>query len=217
MKRLFTAALFAAALLWPGLAAAQTVGVAVRGGTLGVGGDLSVELNRFLGLRGGLGTFPVQPEGDIEEVNYKIKPPSSMLSAGVDLYPLGGNFRLSGGLLFKHDVRLDATANTNFTFNDVEYTPQQAGTVRGDITWSSTSPFASFGWAGRGKGFGLTFDLGAVFMGEPDILLSAHGGSLSSDAAFLRNLRAAQDSAQTNAGKYLKVLPIVQLGIRIGL
>ena len=215
MKRHFMAAAFAVGLVLPGLVAAQSVGVAARGGTLGLGGELNVDLNKRIGFRGGVGAIPVKPSGDVQDVKYKVKPPT-LVNVGLDLYPTGGAFRLSGGLLFKHDVTMDAQAANSFTFNDVTYTPAQAGTVHGDVAWGSTSPYASFGFAGRGKGFGLTFDLGAVFMGEPTITLTSTGGSLSNNATFRQNLLAAQDSAQHDAGKYLKVLPILSIAIRYG-
>lgn len=216
MKRRFVAAAFAAGLLLPGVIAAQSVGLAARGGTLGVGGEVNVDFNKWVGLRGGVGAILIEPSGDVQDVKYTIKPPT-LVNLGLDLYPTGGAFRLSGGLLFKHDVSLDAQAANSFTFNDVTYTPAQAGTVHGDVVWGSTSPYASFGFAHRHKGFGLTFDLGAVFMGEPTITLTSTGGTLSNNAVFRQNLLAAQDSAQHDAGKYLKILPVLSIGLKFGL
>lgn len=215
MKRLFMAAALAAGLLLPSLATAQKVGLAARGGTFGVGGEVSVDVSRFLGVRGGLGFIPITPEGDVEDVTYKVNPPK-LANVGFDVYPTGGHFRLSTGLLFKHDVGMDAKANQNFEFDGKTYTPAQAGTVHADVTWNATSPYGSFGFAARGKGFGLSFDLGAVFMGEPNITFTSSGGTLSNDASFKQSLFNEQAKAQHDAGKYLKVLPIVSLALRVG-
>lgn len=217
MKRVFMAAAFAAGLLLPSPAAAQSVGLAARGGSLGLGGEVNLDLNRWIGVRGGVGAIPVKPSGDIGDVKYDITPPSSLKNAGVDVYPLGGHFRVSGGLLFRHDVALDGEAAGSFEFNGVTYTVPQAGSVHGDLTWSSTSPYASFGFASRGKGLGLSLDFGAVFMGEPTLQLTARGGSMVNDPTFQSNLRAEQQKAQDDAGKYLRVLPIVSLGLRYGI
>ncbi len=215
MKRVMMATVVATGLLLPTLAGAQSVGLAARAGTLGLGGELSVDVSRRLGFRGGLGAIPFQPSGIMQNVKYEIHPPA-LVNLGVDLYPTAGKFRVSGGLLFKHDVSLDAEAASSFEFNGQIYTPAQVGTVHGDVSWSSASPYASFGFAGRGR-LGLAFDLGAVFMGEPTVRLTSTGGSLSNTAVFQQDLRAAQDSAQHDAGKYLKILPVMQLGIRIGI
>ena len=216
MKRLFVAALVAGLVL-PVAARAQRVGLAGRAGMFGLGGEASVDFNRFIGLRGGIGAVPVEVTGDVDQVSYTIKPPSTMNNIGVDLYPLGGHWRLSWGFLFKHDISMDASPTDSIEFNDHKYSPQQAGTVSGSIAWKSLSPYATMGWSGRGKGFGMFFDFGASFMGEPEITLTSKGGTLSSDPTFRTNLLAAQDSAQRSAGKYMKILPIISLGIRIGI
>ncbi len=216
MKRLCVAAL-AVGLLLPGVAGAQKLGLAGRAGVLGLGGEVSYNLNRFFGVRGGVGAIPVQVTGDVDKVSYTIKPPSTMQNVGVDVYPLGGKWRLSGGLLFKHDITMDAAATDSIEFNSHKYSPQQAGTVTGAIAWKSMSPYATMGWSGRGKGFGMFFDFGASFMGEPAITLSSTGGTFSNDPSFRSNLLAAQDSAQQKAGKYMKILPILSLGFRIGI
>lgn len=217
MKRLFMAAALAAGLMAPTLAPAQSVGLAARGGTFGLGGEVNLDVSRWVGFRAGLGAVPIQPEGEMDNVNYKIKPPSTLKNIGIDLYPTGSGFRLSGGLLFKHDVTMDATSSTSYEFDGQTYSGAQVGTVNGLVAWKSTSPYASFGMVSRGKGLGLSMDLGAVFMGEPTFTLTSKGGSLSGDATFQQHLRAAEQDAQTDAGKYLKILPIVSIGIRYGL
>ena len=58
MKRLFVAALVAGLVL-PVAARAQRVGLAGRAGMFGLGGEASVDFNRFIGLRGGIGAVPV--------------------------------------------------------------------------------------------------------------------------------------------------------------
>lgn len=216
MKRLFVAALIGGLLL-PVAAGAQRVGLAARAGVFGVGGEGSVDLNRFLGVRGGIGAIPVQPSGNVDQVNYTIKPPSTLQNIGVDVYPLGGAWRLSGGLVFKHDVNLEATASGTYEFNNQTYQASDVGTVTGLISWNSTAPYATMGWSGRGKGFGMFFDFGAAFLGEPRFTLDAKDGPLSNDPIFRSNLVAAQDSAQKDAGKYMKYLPILSLGFRIGI
>ncbi len=216
MKRLWVAALLAVLAL-PVAAGAQKLGLAARAGIFGLGGEASYSFNRFVAVRGGIGAIPFQPSGNIKDVNYTIKPPSTLQNVGMDLYPLGGHWRLSGGLLFKHDITLDATGTGTYEFNHQTYEASQVGTVTGLIGWSSTAPYATMGWSARGKGFGMFFDFGAAFLGDPKFTLDAAGGPLSNDPVFRSNLVAAQDSAQKDAGKYMKILPVVSLGFRIGI
>ncbi len=216
MKRVVVAALLAALAL-PVAARAQKIGLAARAGMLGLGGEASYNFNRFLGVRAGIGAVPFQPSGNIKNVNYTIKPPSTLQNIGVDVYPLGGRWRLSGGFMFKHDISLDASPSDSIEFNHQKYSPQQAGTVTGLISWSSVAPCLTTGWSSKGKGFGMFFDFGAAFLGEPSFTFNSTGGTLSNDPSFRANLVAAQDSARQDAGKYMKILPVLSFGFRIGI
>ncbi len=215
MKRLLSAAALVVGLLVPALVQAQSIGVAARGGTLGVGGELELNLSHWIGVRGGMGTIPVKPSANFGDVKYTIKPPSPLKNIGIDLYPGGSQFRLSGGLLFKHDIGLDAEPTGSYDINGTTYTGAQVGTLTAAFTYKSTAPYATFGFASRGH-FGLTLDIGGAFMGEPTVSLNATG-PISTDPTFQQNKQAEQDKVQTDAGKYMKILPILSVGIRIGL
>ncbi len=130
MTRILSAAVLAAGLLLPAAGAAQHIGITGRAGSLGLGGEVNLDLNRRLGVRGGIGSIPVQPTATVEEIKYTIKPPSTLSNVGVDLYPLGGSFRLSGGFMFKHDIGLDAEPSGTYEFNGTSYDATQVGTVK---------------------------------------------------------------------------------------
>ncbi len=215
MKRLLSAAALVAGLLVPALAQAQSIGIAARGGTLGLGGEAELNLNRRLGIRGGIGSVPVQPSAEFDNVRYTIKPPSTLANIGLDLYPAGGGFRLSGGFMFQHDVALDAEPTDNFDIDGTTYTRDQVGTLTAAFDYTSTAPYGTIGFASRGR-IGMTFDIGAAVMGEPNVRLSATGGSMSGNLTFQEHLQNARDQIQQDAGKYMKVLPILSLGIRVG-
>ncbi len=216
MKRVLSAAALVAGLLVPALVQAQSVGIAARGGTLGLGGEVSLDLNRWIGVRGGIGSIPVQPSATFSDIKYTIKPPSTLKNIGIDFYPGGSQFRLSGGLMFKHDIGLDAEPTSgSYDVNGQTYDASQVGSLTAAFAYNSTAPYATLGFASRGH-FGLTFDIGAAFMGEPTVSLTANG-PIASDMTFQQNLRDEQDKIQRDAGKYMKILPILSLGIRVGI
>lgn len=216
MKRTLVAAVLVAAVLLPAAGSAQSFGLAGRAGSLGVGGELNLDLNRFIGVRGGVGSIPVQPTGTFGDVEYTVKPPSTLQNVGVDLYPLGGNFRLSGGLLFKHDIALEGVSNATYEINGMSYSAAEAGTLTASFTYNSTAPYATFGFSGRGRGFGLSLDFGAAFLGQPTVALTA-SGSMRNNATFQQNLRQEESDMRDKANQYMKVLPIVSLGLRFGI
>ncbi len=216
MKRLLSAAALVAGLLLPAWAHAQSIGIAARGGTLGLGGELELNLNRHLGVRGGIGSVPVKPTANFDNVKYTIEPPSTLKNVGIDLYPAGGGFWLSGGFLFQHDVALSAEPAGNYEIDGTTYTPDQVGKLTATFDYTSTAPYATIGFASRGR-IGLTFDIGAAMMGEPTVRLVSTGGSLSGDVNFQERVQNAEGEIQTDAGKYMKILPILSLGIRVGI
>jgi len=198
-------------------AAAQSVGLAGRAGMFGLGGEVNVDFGRHLGLRGGVGAVPLNVTGTLSNVDFEMQPPSALGNIGADVYPFGGHFRLSGGLLFKHDISMSATVKSTIDINSHTYTAAQAGTISGTMAWSSTAPYGTLGWSGRGKGFGAFFDMGAAFLGEPTLTLTSNGAAYQSSAQFRSDLAAEQAKDQNDAARYLKVLPLISFGIRWGI
>lgn len=209
-------ALAASAALSVG-AAAQSVGLAGRAGMFGVGGEANVDFGRHFGVRGGLGAVPLNVIGTLSNVDFEIQPPSPLSNVGADVYPFGGHFRLSGGVLFRHDISMSARITGTVDINGTSYTGAQAGTISGKMAWSSTAPYTTLGWSGRGKGFGVSFDIGAAFLGAPTLTLTSNGPAYQSNAQFRSDLAAEQQKDQQDAARYLKVLPLLSFGIRWGI
>lgn len=195
---------------------AQSVGLAARAGMFGLGGEASVDFGHHFGLRGGLGAVPLNVDGTLSNVDFKIEPPSPLTNVGADVYPFGGHFRLSGGLLFKHDVTMSAKVTSTIEINGRSYTAAQAGTISGKLAWGSTTPYTTLGFSGRGKGFGMFFDVGTAFLGTPTMTLTSSGPAAQSNAQFRSDLAAEQQKDQTDAAK-LKLLPLLSIGMRWGI
>jgi hypothetical protein len=212
----FLLALAASAAL-PVAAAAQSVGLAGRAGMFGLGGEGNIDFGRHFGLRGGLGAVPLNVIGTFSDVDFQIQPPSPLGNVGADIYPFGGHFRLSGGLLFSHDISMTAKVTGTVKINGNSYTGAQAGTISGKLAWSSTAPYATLGFSGRGKGFGLSFDIGTAFLGAPTLTLTSNGPANQGNAQFRADLAAEQKKDQEDAGKYLKLLPLLSFGVRWGI
>ena len=201
----------------PAAAAAQSVGLAGRAGMFGLGGEASVDFGRHLGLRGGLGAVPVKVIGTLSDVDFEIQPPSPLTNIGADIYPFGGHFRVSGGLLFKHDISMSARVTGIVDINGHSYTGAQAGTIAGKLAWRSTAPYTTLGFSGRGKGFGVSFDIGTAFLGKPGLTLTSNGPAYQTNAQFRADLAAEQQKDQEDASKFLKLLPLLSFGIRWGI
>lgn len=214
-RHLITAAF---ALAVPAVASAQSFGVAARAGTLGFGGEAAYQISDNFAVRAGVGTYPFSITGELTDARYEITPPSSLLNAGVDFYPGWLDFRIGAGMLMIGDeTQFDAqyTGGT-VVIDGQEYTDEEAGTVRGELDHGAAAPYANIG-LGRhtGGGIGIFADFGAAFLGEQNVTLTATGPA-AQNAEFQDRLDAEREDIETEVRKYVKVLPIISVGIRFG-
>ena len=202
----------------PQALAPQGLAVGLRVGTLGLGGELAYGLNEKIVLRGGLGAFPVDYDGEFDGVEYKVTPPSMMANLGIDLYPTGGSFRLMAGLLFRDG---DFTAGTgsladyegSIEIGDGVY--DQDGFLNGIITSNSTAPFVGLGFGRHtASGLGLFMDFGLAFTGDPDVTLSA-SGPIALVPGIDEDLEKEARAIEEDADAYLKYWPILSIGVRL--
>lgn len=201
--------------LAPGAASAQ-LSIAPRVGTLGVGVDVGLGLAPVAVLRGGIGFIPLEPRGTFDEVEYDVSVPGAV-TLGLDLHPGGGGFRLSGGIMMQtDDLRIEGTPSRAVEIGDQTYTPEEVGTLRGDVTGADVAPFVTLGFGKHGTpGVGLFLDLGVAFFGDPTVDLSADG-SRAGDPSFQESLRLEEERIQDDMNVYGRFYPIVNLGLRIG-
>jgi hypothetical protein len=202
-----------AALILVAPAAAQ-FGIGARFGTTGVGAEATFGLTSRLGLRASLTAIPLEPELTLSDITYQIEPPSPIFALGADFNL--GFFRLFGGLLMGAD---ELTANGVYT-NTVTIGDQTyvgSGTITARIESASVAPYGGIGF-GRtiGRGVGLTLDLGAALLGEPTVRLSATG-PVTSQPDYEANRQREQQRIQDDVDKYVKVYPMISLGLRIGI
>jgi len=198
-------------------AAAQGFGFGFRAGTLGLGAEAALGLGERAVVRAGIGWNPYDPDIALSEIDVTADLPT-WYNVGLDLY-VNGALRFGGGVLFKPD---DPTLSAVFT-QDQEiggqtFTPQQIGTLVGVIDSRDQVPYVLFGFGRHtAPGVGLFVDFGLAFLGQPDFLLDAEGGSLNSDSGPLRDaLDAEAQDFEDDAGAYLRFWPIINLGLRIG-
>lgn len=217
------AVLVLAALLLPAAASAQGVGVAGRVGTLGLGGEVAVGVGSMLQVRGGAGWFPVDFEDEYSDLEYSIEPTSPLTNVGVDLFPFGSGFRIGGGLLFiSDDTRLQGIYTGEVDVGGGTYDGSLVGTLRAGVDHGGTAPYAVIGFGrGTGSGFGFFLDLGAAFLNDAKVDLTADG-PLAQDQGqagqtFRANLEIERQEAEDDLNEYHRFLPIVSVGFRIGI
>lgn len=207
------------ALLVPGALQAQ-FGIGARASTLGIGVELSYRANRLLGVRAGGNYLQFSRDATVENIDYHLTPHFESGSAILDLYPMGGSFHLSGGLLLNHNKgTMLARLNQNIQIGGTTYTPSEIGSLTGTVDFKKAAPYFGIGFAGRGR-IAILFDLGVGLTGTPRVSLVGQT-PLTGSAKAQFDADVAQEEAQIRSaidGKsYLKYHPVLSLGFKIGL
>ncbi|MBR9990671.1 MAG: hypothetical protein KFH98_13005 [Gemmatimonadetes bacterium] len=223
MLRKFLIAACAVVIL-PGDMSAQSIGigVAARSGSLGFGGEVAVNVTRFLGVRGGIGVMPFSYTGDVEAVNYRVESASPLSNIGVDFYPGFFDVRLGGGLmLLNNPTTFDARYQGVVVINNVEYSDEQVGELTGDLDHGGAAPYLVLGLGRQtNRGLGIFLDVGAAFLEEQRFSYSVTGAmsdpSTPGYDQFHQDLAAEAREIEDRVNKYVKIYPILSAGIKYG-
>jgi hypothetical protein len=149
-------------------------------GTQGFGVELTRGLARRWNVRFVVNlptTFSYQKSAS--DTDYQIDLALGGVQATVDWHPLAGGFHLTGGLYrTRHRFTLLDTGGDSLEIGGDVYSRDEAGRLTGDGRVRQWAPYAGLGWGnalGRGKRWGVVFDLGFALQGRPRISLTASG------------------------------------------
>jgi hypothetical protein len=189
------------------------VGVTLKVGTLGFGGEATLGVNDYLGVRLGGNFFSYSDsqsdedgeiQGDLELLTY---------SALLDIHPFGGGFRVSGGgMLNKNEIQLRANLDRTVEIDDQEFSLSD---FKGEVTFEEMAPYLGIGYGnavGADGRWHFSCDFGVMFQGEPKVSASATASNPAIqpivDEALDREVADLQDDA--NAFKYY---PVISAGV----
>lgn len=219
MKTLFAftaAALFAV----PALAGAQEAAdssdltVSVSGGTLGIGPEVGFRVMPVFGIRANATFLGFSHSVDVNDINYNGDAKLRSYGATADLYPFKNKFRMSAGFRIDHNkIDLVATPTRSVSIGSRVYTPEQIGTIEGDIRAKKFAPTFTLGVAkNRGRGLAWSLDAGVMLHGRPQTYDLVTTGELATNPLFQADLARERTEIEDKVDNY-KVYPIVQLAI----
>lgn len=189
--------------------------IAAKGGTLGLGGDLTTNLIPQVNLRAGVQWLDLGLSASFGDVDYDVDVGFLNPLVLIDWYPFKGSFRVSGGVLFNSsDIRLQARPSEAVEIGGATYTPAELGSLRGEAEWRSAAPYVGIGWGnalGKGGRWGFVTDLGVAFTGSPNIDLSATG-PISADPTFRARLAEEERDIQDELDAF-KFYPVLSLSL----
>jgi hypothetical protein len=196
---------------WPG------IGVGIKIGTLGLGADVTLPvIPKWLNLRASGNYLKYSYDGTADDIDYTFTLDFKDLMLLGDWHVFGNNFRLSAGAVWagSSEVRLNGTPSDNVTIGDTEYTPEQVGTLNGELAFESVAPYVGIGF-GNAIGpyeqtWSFVFDLGVIFQTFEATLSS--DGPLANDPTFQANLKTEEDDLQDSMNQF-KIYPVLQFGV----
>jgi len=219
--KLIGKAVLLASLCGPLLAQAD-IGVYAKGGTLGLGGGVGVDVIDNVTARLGYTAYSFDKDISTSDIDYKGKAKLGGAEALLDWYPFAGTFRVTGGLVFsRNKIDVDAKLNQAVTINGSTYQASDIGSLSGNVKFKSTVPYLGIGWgnvAGKSGNFHFIADIGVEFQGSPDVKL--HGSctpafqtSNPSECAQLTSDVAQEEHDLNNKVSDYKWWPVLNIGV----
>ena len=191
--------------------AGDRIGIGVKAGTLGVGLDVTVLMTDWFSLRGSLNGFDLSRGYTDSNVHYEGDFKIGAYGVLADFHPLRNNFRLSIGYMkIRNEVDLNAHPTADVEIGGTTYTPQQVGTLQGNLGFASSGPYAGVGYGSAPKGphrVRFLLDVGLLRQGSGTVSLRSSTGAVTST-----DLQKEERKIESDIGDY-QWWPVLALGI----
>ena len=141
-------------------------------GTLGVGVDFSTPVNETLSVRFNVNGASYSRKELVNNIDYDATLKLLTVGALLDYYPGENSFRLTAGAYYnnnKFDLVATPALTDKITIGGISYTGAEVGQVNANVTFNKIAPYIGLGWGNKPtsqKGWGFTFDLGAMYQGS---------------------------------------------------
>lgn len=150
------------------------VSLGVKGGTLGGGVEVGIDLSDYFALRGGVNYVSFDVDATISKIDYTFEPEFFNGSLLVDWHPFTNAFRVTAGAYLNNN-----TVDVNGTYRK-DLIPEEfkryadlvdLAHVKGTVDYNTFAPYVGLGWTSNktGKGWGVNIDLGVMFQGAPKV------------------------------------------------
>lgn len=188
------------------------LGISAKVGTLGLGGEATIGINDYLGVRLGVNGAGLDGKEDADEGEIYWDVNLLTYSALLDIHPFGGGFRLSGGtMLNKNEVKLRANLDETVELDGQDY---WLSDLSGKVTFDEMAPYVGIGYGnavGADGRWHFSCDFGVMFQGSPKVSARATASDPALqgtvDSALANEVADIQDDADA-----FKYYPVISLG-----
>lgn len=190
--------------------------IGVTAGTLGLGGEVSYLLNDTFVLRAGGSYFEMScgtAKAFGAKCDYDLNFTGLFAGATIDIHPLNNGWRLSAGGKYV-DAEFAGSYTGSIKLNGVEY--DNIGTAKISVSnGNAIAPYLGFGYDAShlskdGSGFHLGIDLGAVYLGDPDVSITTTKSVPGLDSAIANETATLKDSLKN----YFSFYPVAMVSAR---
>ena len=193
--------------------------VGIKGGTTGIGIELTTPLLANLNLRAGISGYNYSTSTSKSDIDYDFDLKLMTINLLADYYPFkSSQFRITGGVTYngnKLDMTGKPTSSGTYTFNNVSYTTSQVSSVDATVDFNKVAPYIGIGWgdAVQKAGWNFTADAGVMFQGTPnsDITVNTTLTGAAKDT-LLANVNAEQSQLDDDLSAF-KYYPVLTVGV----
>ena len=196
---------------------ARAFNMGLKVDTLGVGLDVSTPINDNLAVRFNLNGFSYSRTEEIDDINYDGD--LKLLTAGVllDYYPFETAFRVSAGAYYNNNKftgTAKPTGTVDIEVGDNTYGIDDIGQLDTEITFNKFAPYVGLGWGNdaRQKGWGFSFDIGAMYHGTPKTDLNVVINNPLLATEINNDVEVEKRNLEDEISKY-KFYPVVMIGV----
>lgn len=208
------------------------IGVGVKVSTLGLGVEAAVPLSRFANIRGGFNGFEYSRMFASNGIQYDGNVRFRSIETLVDIFPFGGGFHISPGMLVYNGNQVTANAlvpgGQSFSLGGASFVSDPANPVNGTgtLALNKVAPMVRWGFGNlvpRNKRFSFHLEGGAVFQGSPKTTLSLAGSAcdplvslichnVATDSTIQSQVQAEQNKINKDL-TILKYYPAFSMGV----
>jgi len=219
-KNLFSKTLFSAlltiGLIAPASAKARNIAVGLRGGSAGVGGEVTIGLLSKLNFRSGLNFFSYDGSGKESETEYDYTVKLRSVPLLLDYHPFDNGFKVTSGIFINNSKVTGVAQPEGMMLNigGIEYEILDIGDVNGKIDFRKTSPYVGIGWGNalnKSSTVKITVDIGVLFQGKPNVTLEP-----TIDTSLIPGFDDSLEKESADLKKdleYLQYYPVVSAGV----
>ena len=200
------------------------VAVGVKVGTLGMGVEGTVGLDKKFNLRVG-GNFAsidlssLIEDDDLDEdsvvsaEDIQLELDLETLAAMLDWHVWGGGFRLTaGGMLNNNEMTVSADVDEKVEIGDTSYS---VDSLAGSVSFTQVVPYFGIGYGNavdEDGHFTFAFDLGVMLQGNPEVEITATASDPSLQAALNADIASEIDEIEDDT-EGLSLYPVISIGL----